>query len=150
MESELLAATTVFLKGAEIAVNVVYDGSGESTGIPRANEVYPAKLYFGDGKVFTYDRFSKETLESLEFKRDLAYRPEGAALIPGMQGGVVRNRNLDLNRQVEIYVCTHGSRDCRCADRGIPLVEALRREVESKGLHGKVRIGEIAHVGGHK
>ena len=50
----------------------------------------------------------------------------------------------------EILVCNHGSRDCRCSDRGGPLVEALRKEVERRGVESRVKVSEIAHVGGHK
>ena len=154
MESELLSSTSAFLKGAEIAVNVVYDGTGDFKEIARKNETYPAKLYFGDGKVFNYPAFSLAMLGDQGFKRDVGYRPEGAALIPGMRGtsGLEPTQPEKSGREghVEVYVCTHGSRDCRCADRGGPLVDALKSEVERRGLKGRVKIGEIAHVGGHK
>lgn len=52
--------------------------------------------------------------------------------------------------QVEIVVCTHGSRDCRCGDKGGALVDALKEEIGRRGLEGKVKVGEVAHVGGHK
>lgn len=51
---------------------------------------------------------------------------------------------------VYLYVCTHGSRDCRCGDTGGKVVEALREEVEKRGLKRQVKIAETAHVGGHK
>ena len=54
---------------------------------------------------------------------------------------------IDLTIE-EILVCTHGSRDCRCSVRGAGLVDALREEVERRGLG--VRVGEVAHLGGHK
>ncbi|KAI5122827.1 hypothetical protein M0805_003122 [Coniferiporia weirii] len=59
-----------------------------------------------------------------------------------------------------LLVCTHGARDCRCGDTGGALVRALREELAARrrddsksGEHdvwSKVRVGEIAHVGGHK
>lgn len=51
---------------------------------------------------------------------------------------------------VHIYVCTHGSRDCRCADAGVPTVHSLREEISKRGLKDKVRVFEISHIGGHK
>lgn len=48
-----------------------------------------------------------------------------------------------------IYVCTHGTRDCRCHDRGEPLFEALTRLVEARGLSG-IQVARIGHIGGHK
>ena len=52
--------------------------------------------------------------------------------------------------QLQIYVCTHGARDCRCGESGGEVAEAMRRLIEGRGLSGKVTIGEVAHVGGHK
>jgi hypothetical protein len=53
------------------------------------------------------------------------------------------------SNDVHLYVCTHGARDCRCGDRGQPLVTALREEVARRNLK-QVRVGEVGHVGGHK
>ena len=159
LHSELLSATSTSLKGAEIAVNAVYDGKGVDTELKRKDEIYPATLYFGDGQVFRYDSFDLSTLGSSAFKRDVGYRPEGAALISGMRGTQLDHRTQGLQGlsaqngrtgPVEVYVCTHGSRDCRCADRGGPLFDALKDEVRRRGLGESVKIGEIAHVGGHK
>ncbi|RXK39373.1 hypothetical protein M231_03325 [Tremella mesenterica] len=50
----------------------------------------------------------------------------------------------------EILVCTHGSRDCRCSDRGIPLVNSLREDIKKRGMERKVKVKEVGHVGGHK
>ncbi|THG97359.1 hypothetical protein EW145_g7631 [Phellinidium pouzarii] len=66
-----------------------------------------------------------------------------------------------------LLVCTHGARDCRCGDAGGALIDALRKElsmrrrrsnlnedingsVHSESVWKKIRLGEIAHVGGHK
>lgn len=49
-----------------------------------------------------------------------------------------------------LYVCTHGSRDCRCGDAGGDVVRALRAEVARRGIADEVFVGEVAHVGGHK
>lgn len=49
-----------------------------------------------------------------------------------------------------IYVCTHAARDCRCGDVGSSVAEALREEIDKRGLASTVRLGETGHVGGHK
>ncbi len=49
-----------------------------------------------------------------------------------------------------LYVCTHGSRDCRCGDCGRDVARALQREIDRRGLSEDVFLGELAHVGGHK
>ncbi|GJN91172.1 hypothetical protein Rhopal_004190-T1 [Rhodotorula paludigena] len=59
--------------------------------------------------------------------------------------------------RTHIFVCTHGSRDCRCGDLGEPLYQALLREIRRRKLGGElrdgqdgVRIARVAHIGGHK
>ncbi|KAM5532131.1 hypothetical protein V8D89_014224 [Ganoderma adspersum] len=49
-----------------------------------------------------------------------------------------------------LYVCTHGSRDCRCGDCGADVARALQREIDRRGVGQDVFLGEVAHVGGHK
>lgn len=49
-----------------------------------------------------------------------------------------------------LYVCTHGSRDCRCGDCGGDVARALQREIDRRGVGQDVFLGEVAHVGGHK
>jgi len=52
---------------------------------------------------------------------------------------------------IHLLVCTHAARDCRCGVLGGAFVQALREEVERVRHVGiKVKIGEVAHVGGHK
>lgn len=59
--------------------------------------------------------------------------------------------------RTHIFVCTHGSRDCRCGDLGEPLYQALLREIRRRKLGGELRDGQdgvrtarVAHIGGHK
>ncbi|KAH6909796.1 Sucrase/ferredoxin-like-domain-containing protein [Coprinopsis sp. MPI-PUGE-AT-0042] len=55
--------------------------------------------------------------------------------------------------EIDVYVCTHGARDCRCGDMGGRVADALRREARRYNDERKtprIRIGEIGHVGGHK
>ncbi|KAF9002554.1 Sucrase/ferredoxin-like-domain-containing protein [Cyathus striatus] len=58
------------------------------------------------------------------------------------------------DEEVHIYVCTHAERDCRCGDLGGAVADALRAEVKKAEEFGltkgkRIRIGEVAHVGGH-
>lgn len=56
------------------------------------------------------------------------------------------------SRKVHFYVCTHGSRDCRCGDVGGNVVDALKEELgqlpeaSKTGISG---VSEVAHIGGH-
>ncbi|TFK23814.1 hypothetical protein FA15DRAFT_593482 [Coprinopsis marcescibilis] len=57
--------------------------------------------------------------------------------------------------QVDLYVCTHANRDCRCGTMGGLVAEALREEIKrlqktNPSSTPRIRIGEVAHVGGHK
>lgn len=57
---------------------------------------------------------------------------------------------------VDLYVCTHGARDCRCGDIGGEVVKALREELHARisqnpnGAEARVRVWEAGHVGGHQ
>lgn len=51
---------------------------------------------------------------------------------------------------IELYVCTHGKRDCRCADVGGALVDGIQAEIVKRGLGAKVAVKEVSHLGGHK
>ncbi|KZT38273.1 hypothetical protein SISSUDRAFT_1062109 [Sistotremastrum suecicum HHB10207 ss-3] len=51
---------------------------------------------------------------------------------------------------VQLYVCTHGSRDCRCGDEGGRVLRAIRDHLRSRDSSLKVACNETAHVGGHK
>jgi len=64
--------------------------------------------------------------------------------------GALESQAPGLDGLIHLYVCTHGQRDCRCRDTGGAVYEALVRGVESRGLSDKVKVGGVAHVGGHK
>jgi len=143
LTSSLLSTTSTTLKSSKIAVNAIYDGTGSSTAFAE-DEVYPARLLYPDGRVFSFPEFSTKTLGEKGLLEGLGYKPDEAGL-PEPSGG--RDKG---DRQHEILVCTHGSRDCRCSDRGIPLIRAIREEIARRGVEGRVKVSEIAHVGGHK
>lgn len=155
LESALVGRASQTLKSREIAVNVVYEPmssastpSGVDSSAKKSfwdgEEEYRARLYFADGKLFQYPSFTSSTLSDPQFLQDVGYTPNTTR--------IMQRTKLDHvgGEPIQVYVCTHGSRDCRCSDRGGPLVLALREEVSRRGLEGKVKIGEIAHVGGHK
>jgi hypothetical protein len=151
MASALLSRANTTLKGRDIGVNAVWDGAGDAgEDALDGVEAYRARLLFPDGKVFVYDSFDTSTLDSEAFARDVAYVPDGQTSTDPESASSRSTVNRAGQDGVEILVCTHGSRDCRCGDRGGALVRALRHEVEKRGLAGRVRVGDIAHVGGHK
>jgi len=67
--------------------------------------------------------------------------------------------NAKDTKEVHIYVCTHGMRDCRCGVVGTELIHALRTHIDQHAqqcanqgqeLPKRVRVLPISHVGGHK
>ena len=62
----------------------------------------------------------------------------------------------DTSKDVDVYVCTHAARDCRCGERGQQVYETLVRTVEEErardpsSLAHRIRIGAVGHVGGHQ
>ncbi|KAI0674257.1 Sucrase/ferredoxin-like-domain-containing protein [Trametes maxima] len=66
-------------------------------------------------------------------------------------GKLAEEAGWPLDARLHLYVCTHGSRDCRCGEGGGEVARALRRELEKRGIGADdVVVGEVAHVGGHK
>ncbi|EIW75590.1 hypothetical protein CONPUDRAFT_112147 [Coniophora puteana RWD-64-598 SS2] len=69
------------------------------------------------------------------------------------EGGAIA---VKKDEDVHLYVCTHGSRDCRCGDTGGAVVRALQEELKRRnaqdpnGPSSRVKVAETAHVGGHK
>ncbi|KAK9899800.1 hypothetical protein P389DRAFT_4199 [Cystobasidium minutum MCA 4210] len=62
--------------------------------------------------------------------------------------------------EIDVYVCTHGARDCRCGDIGSAFYDALVFEAKRRGLgnaahtfgegKGPIRIHRTTHIGGHR
>ncbi|XP_019447057.1 PREDICTED: uncharacterized protein LOC109350298 [Lupinus angustifolius] len=48
-----------------------------------------------------------------------------------------------------VFVCSHGSHDCRCGVCGPMLVSRFREEVELYGLQGKVFVSPCSNIGVH-
>ncbi|KZT19414.1 hypothetical protein NEOLEDRAFT_969832 [Neolentinus lepideus HHB14362 ss-1] len=58
---------------------------------------------------------------------------------------------------IDLYVCTHKERDCRCGEHGYAVAQAIQAEVKRRQESGpsnaahRIRLmGETTHVGGHK
>lgn len=71
----------------------------------------------------------------------------------GSSGGrkLAQEEEEALDHRLHLYVCTHGSRDCRCGEGGGAVARAIKRELEKRGIGAEdVVLGEVAHVGGHK
>lgn len=52
--------------------------------------------------------------------------------------------------QQYVFVCTHGRRDIRCGECGLPLQAALAAAIRDYGLTDEVVVRGSSHVGGHK
>jgi hypothetical protein len=48
-----------------------------------------------------------------------------------------------------VFICTHGRRDLRCGQCGLPLLEAFAIELERHDLQNEVIVRSSSHVGGH-
>ena len=133
----------MYFKKRGVAVNCIYDGHGVETEF-KEEEMYHARLITPQG-IVEWGRFDKNLLGSQEFRGQVE-----RLLSPKHVGeGKEELISEDQEQHTEILICTHGSRDCRCSDRGGALVQALQDEIAKRGLEN-VRIREIAHVGGHK
>jgi len=63
---------------------------------------------------------------------------------------------MPTSRNVDLYVCTHAARDCRCGERGQQVYDALLRAVQHErhqdpsSFANDIRIGAVGHLGGHQ
>ncbi|KAL7009310.1 hypothetical protein EMMF5_000940 [Cystobasidiomycetes sp. EMM_F5] len=65
-----------------------------------------------------------------------------------------------LRQDLDIFVCTHRQRDCRCGDVGSAFYSALIRELRKRQLgneatefdqgSGPIRVHRTTHIGGHR
>lgn len=59
------------------------------------------------------------------------------------------------SKSVDVYVCTHAARDCRCGERGQQVYESLVRTVHDQrhrdpSFAHRINVGAVGHVGGHQ
>ncbi|RDX54459.1 hypothetical protein OH76DRAFT_963791 [Lentinus brumalis] len=116
-----------------------------------AQDVHPAYTGVGEGEG-KGEREAEAYVASVfsTSRRGRVVVPEVTlANVDALRDAVAAARAQELDR-LFLYVCTHGSRDCRCGDTGGEVVRALRAEVAERGIARDVFVGEVAHVGGHK
>ncbi|GAA6032585.1 hypothetical protein JCM8097_004828 [Rhodosporidiobolus ruineniae] len=112
-------------------------------------EVYSATLYPDFVHLPSFSLSSLPSFESL-----YASLPPAPSLLPSSTPSPASSAPPP---RTHIFICTHGTRDCRCSDLGEPLYQALVKEVKRRKVGGElkdgdegVRIARVAHVGGHK
>lgn len=104
---------------------------------PDKPESYRGILYSLNKAPYTMPVISKSSLPELSSVMPRSFQSFGALGAP--------TDRLSMSKTLDVYVCTHGARDCRCGDIGSDLVRALRATAPPD-----VRVFDIAHVGGHK
>lgn len=112
--------------------------SGSSEG--EGEEVLSGVAYTPNGGRLPLPHISLSTIDNVV--KQLVSHMEATTIQPETQA------------HIDILVCTHGARDCRCGEKGGEVYEALKEEVQKIQKDSRdsprVRVGEIAHVGGHK
>ncbi|KAF9910358.1 hypothetical protein EC991_006857 [Linnemannia zychae] len=152
------------VRGQEIKVNWVEDGSEPlsdnlppplPTKGPRHDLIlFPDNVKFMGIRAEAFrdlSRFLEQhpigTLRSTverQIQDDDAWTTE---LVPGSGEPVA----IQLVREPSaVMVCIHGSRDCKCGERGGDLYKILKDMVQMTGLTNSVKIYGISHIGGHK
>lgn len=132
-----------------------------TSGVQRALQLNVLKLGGLVNFSWSAEQPVSRNVEEIESYAATAFSPSGRLDIPSLSSSnmndVVRmlashasaSSGTRASVDVNLYVCTHGARDCRCGDRGGLVVRALRDEVERRNLK-HVRVAEVGHVGGHK
>ncbi|KAG8712005.1 hypothetical protein FRC08_015158 [Ceratobasidium sp. 394] len=100
-------------------------------------ESYRGTLYSLNKPPYTIPVVSKSSL------------PELSSIIPRASQffGALGAPTTHPQKSIDLYVCTHGARDCRCGDIGGEIVQVLR---DRSAGRSDIRVFEIGHVGGHK
>jgi len=160
--SELWRALTLRAVQHRGLVNFCWRSDGDFVaGNSGEPESYPATVFLAgdhsDSKRRIF-RIPTVTLENLDVVDALLSLRDGEQVLGAFD-------SEESAQEQHIYVCTHGARDCRCGDTGGAVVAALREEVASRirsaqarsapnakspSIWDKLKIGEVAHVGGHK
>ncbi|KAJ1305301.1 hypothetical protein OPQ81_000324 [Rhizoctonia solani] len=100
-------------------------------------ECYKGILYSPNRDPYTMPAVSKSSLPELSSIIPRPLQSSGAFDAPNLRYSVAKT--------IDIYVCTHGARDCRCGDIGGEIAQALRAMNRPD-----LRVFDIGHVGGHK
>ncbi|KAL5505073.1 hypothetical protein ACEPAH_7736 [Sanghuangporus vaninii] len=133
-------------------VNFWWDGSLEGEKNDEAGERYPFLTF--------YFPTSEERPSALGVRIRNGYvtsDQNAEAFFDSPDPDSITTWSDSLDEDIHLLVCTHGSRDCRCSDRGGVLIEALHGELASRrerngedSVWNRMKVGETAHVGGHK
>jgi hypothetical protein len=120
---------------------------GQEAGTTEKEESYPATLFDGQHAVETRAQSGVEWAHA------------GTSGSPDTSDHLTLEETPVGTSPVHLLVCTHGSRDCRCGETGGAVVRALRdahaerlaraTDAAERERWELVKIGEVAHVGGH-
>ncbi|KAL5633989.1 hypothetical protein ACGC1H_005989 [Rhizoctonia solani] len=100
-------------------------------------ESYKGTLYSLNRDPYTMPAVSKSSLPELSSIIPRPLQSPGAFGPPSIRSSAAKT--------IDVYVCTHGARDCRCGDIGGEIAQALRAMKRPD-----LRVFDIGHVGGHK
>ena len=102
-------------------------------------------VYLPPGKTATVGPISLKTLDE--------GKPFHEKILDALEQAKPQTARRKPTDETHIYVCTHGTRDCRCGVAGIEVFDALRRTFAQENAQGKLKptkIFGVSHVGGHK
>ncbi|KZT70602.1 hypothetical protein DAEQUDRAFT_667426 [Daedalea quercina L-15889] len=120
-----------------------YSGLGEDGG----EEFYYATAFSVDGAPLHIPEVSLANLDDVAGR--LREHARSTQVTQETEEGRI-DRESEADARLHLYVCTHGSRDCRCGDTGGDVAKALHEEITKRGLWDRLSLGQVAHVGGHK
>ena len=119
--------------------------------------VHPHPLAENDAQTYYLTAFSNAR-GKLEIDRVSLANVEdvGKALRAHVEPRASDMLSTSLSDDIHLYVCTHGARDCRCGDTGGAVARAIRAELDRRQQRRafdpstRIKLAEVAHVGGHK
>lgn len=154
------------VRGQEVKVNWTDEPSSSST--PSLSDLPPSRgprhdlILFPDNIKFKNVRYEafKDLARYLEQHPLGTLRPSLEAATSSSEDGTFATELVPgsgesialelIPEPSAVLVCVHGSRDCRCGDRGSELYTILRDMVAMTGLAQSVKVYGVSHIGGHK
>ncbi|CAO1618972.1 unnamed protein product [Sympodiomycopsis kandeliae] len=146
------------LKGKEM-VYPAWDPTHPKVARPEPGDIsedeeFIIKVYKGNGIHTSIGPYSTKTLPSAQDLQNVILQAVSSARVPSA-------RFPSKDESAHIYICTHGSRDCRCGVAGGELKSKVREEVRKHQLRimdsndpqasmKSVSVYGISHIGGHK
>lgn len=135
---------------------VVRPNKGDETEV----EEFLIYAYEGNGKYAVLGPYSLSSLPPTSSEKFLENITSALASAPSPSA-----RYPKKEEESHIYVCSHGSRDCRCGVVGGELKDSLGREARTQELRSigaggggsssagwskKIKVFAVSHIGGHK